>query len=96
MGYYTLVSLLLLLLLLLLFTCLRIGHAKALSFNFGYAKANGGICYLRFDDTNPEKEEKKFFTGILEMVEWMGHTPYKVSWTKLPPRGREDRVTRYI
>ncbi|KAI2529559.1 glutaminyl-tRNA synthetase 1, partial [Homo sapiens] len=45
---------------------LHIGHAKAINFNFGYAKANNGICFLRFDDTNPEKEEAKFFTAICD------------------------------
>ncbi|VDL79825.1 unnamed protein product [Nippostrongylus brasiliensis] len=43
---------------------LHIGHAKAININFGYAKAHGGLCNLRFDDTNPEKEEEKFFTAI--------------------------------
>ena len=51
---------------------LHIGHAKAINFNFGYAKAHGGITYLRFDDTNPEKEEEKFIRGIEEMVRWLG------------------------
>uniref|UniRef100_A0A8D0D9N6 Glutamine--tRNA ligase n=1 Tax=Sander lucioperca TaxID=283035 RepID=A0A8D0D9N6_SANLU len=51
---------------------LHIGHAKAINFNFGYAKANNGICFLRYDDTNPEKEEEKYFTGIKDMVEWLG------------------------
>ena len=58
---------------------LHIGHAKAINFNFGYAKANNGICYLRFDDTNPEKEEEKYFQGIIEMVEWLGYKPYKIT-----------------
>ncbi|KAK9405997.1 glutamine-tRNA ligase [Crotalus adamanteus] len=58
---------------------LHIGHAKAINFNFGYAKANGGICFLRYDDTNPEKEEEKYFTGILDIVEWLGYTPYAVT-----------------
>ncbi|XP_054634914.1 glutamine--tRNA ligase [Dunckerocampus dactyliophorus] len=58
---------------------LHIGHAKAINFNFGYAKANNGICYLRYDDTNPEKEEEKYFTAIKEMVEWLGYTPYAVT-----------------
>jgi len=44
---------------------LHIGHAKAINFNFGFAKHAGGVCYLRYDDTNPEKEEKQFFDGIL-------------------------------
>ena len=51
---------------------LHIGHAKAINFNFGYAKAHGGITYLRYDDTNPEKEEIRFIRGIEEMVRWLG------------------------
>ncbi|XP_034287597.1 glutamine--tRNA ligase isoform X1 [Pantherophis guttatus] len=58
---------------------LHIGHAKAINFNFGFAKANDGICFLRYDDTNPEKEEEKYFTGILDIVEWLGYTPYAVT-----------------
>uniref|UniRef100_A0A914ZL78 Probable glutamine--tRNA ligase n=1 Tax=Parascaris univalens TaxID=6257 RepID=A0A914ZL78_PARUN len=58
---------------------LHIGHAKAININFGYAKANNGICYLRFDDTNPEKEEEKFFTAIEDMVGWLGYTPARVT-----------------
>ncbi|KAG5282384.1 hypothetical protein AALO_G00055410 [Alosa alosa] len=58
---------------------LHIGHAKAINFNFGYAKANSGICFLRYDDTNPEKEEEKYFTAIRDMVEWLGYTPYDVT-----------------
>ncbi|KAI8772081.1 glutamine--tRNA ligase [Biomphalaria glabrata] len=59
---------------------LHIGHAKAINFNFGYAKKTGGFCYLRYDDTNPEKEEEKFFLAIKDMVEWLGYTPYKVTY----------------
>ncbi|XP_062854607.1 glutamine--tRNA ligase [Trichomycterus rosablanca] len=58
---------------------LHIGHAKAINFNFGYAKANNGICFLRYDDTNPEKEEEKYFTGIKDMVEWLGYEPYAIT-----------------
>jgi len=58
---------------------LHIGHAKAININFGYAKAHDGITFLRYDDTNPEKEEEKFFTGILDMVTWLGYTPYKIT-----------------
>uniref|UniRef100_A0A1A9WRW2 Probable glutamine--tRNA ligase n=1 Tax=Glossina brevipalpis TaxID=37001 RepID=A0A1A9WRW2_9MUSC len=58
---------------------LHIGHAKAININFGYAAAYGGICYLRYDDTNPEKEEEKFFVGIHDMVEWLGYKPYKIT-----------------
>lgn len=58
---------------------LHIGHAKAINFNFGYAKANNGICFLRYDDTNPEKEEEKYFTAIKNMVEWLGYEPYEIT-----------------
>lgn len=58
---------------------LHIGHAKAINFNFGYAKAHNGNCYLRFDDTNPEKEEEKYFKGIIDVVTWLGYTPYKIT-----------------
>eukprot|EP00112_Aurelia_sp_Birch-Aquarium-sp1_P006551 Seg1720.10 transcript_id=Seg1720.10/GoldUCD/mRNA.D3Y31 product="Glutamine-tRNA ligase" protein_id=Seg1720.10/GoldUCD/D3Y31 len=58
---------------------LHIGHAKAINFNFGFAKAYDGVTYLRYDDTNPEKEEEKFFTAIREMVEWLGFKPYKIT-----------------
>ena len=51
---------------------LHIGHAKAINFNFGYAKAHGGITYLHYDDTNPEKEEIRLIRGIEEMVRWLG------------------------
>jgi len=58
---------------------LHIGHAKAININFGYAAAYDGVCNLRYDDTNPEKEEERFFTGILDMVTWLGYTPHKVT-----------------
>eukprot|EP00730_Choanoeca_flexa_P018239 TRINITY_DN8861_c0_g2_i2.p1 TRINITY_DN8861_c0_g2~~TRINITY_DN8861_c0_g2_i2.p1 ORF type:complete len:814 (+),score=248.44 TRINITY_DN8861_c0_g2_i2:99-2540(+) len=58
---------------------LHIGHAKAINFNFAYAKERGGHTYLRYDDTNPEKEEKEFFEGILRDVRWLGHEPYKIT-----------------
>lgn len=58
---------------------LHIGHAKAININFGYAAAHNGNCYLRYDDTNPEKEEEKFFVGIKDMVEWLGYKPFKIT-----------------
>ncbi|CAH0546360.1 unnamed protein product [Brassicogethes aeneus] len=58
---------------------LHIGHAKAININFGYAAANDGICFLRYDDTNPEKEEEKFFTGIKDIVSWLGYKPHKIT-----------------
>lgn len=58
---------------------LHIGHAKAININFGYAEAHNGICFLRYDDTNPEKEEEKFFVGIKQMVEWLGYKPHDIT-----------------
>jgi len=51
---------------------LHIGHAKALCVDFGIAKKYGGTCNLRFDDTNPAKEEKAFVDGIQADIEWLG------------------------
>jgi glutaminyl-tRNA synthetase len=59
---------------------LHIGHAKAINFNFGYAKAHGGITYLRYDDTNPEAEEERYYEAIKENVEWLGFEPYKITY----------------
>jgi glutaminyl-tRNA synthetase len=58
---------------------LHIGHAKAITVNFGFAKQYGGICFLRFDDTNPEKEEDIYFQKIKEMVKWLGFEPYQIT-----------------
>ena len=43
-----------------------------LLFPINSPQAHNGVCYLRYDDTNPEKEEEKFFTGILDLVKWLG------------------------
>jgi glutaminyl-tRNA synthetase len=51
---------------------LHIGHAKSICLNFGLAKEFGGTCNLRFDDTNPEKENEEFVNSIMEDVEWLG------------------------
>jgi len=51
---------------------LHIGHAKAICVDFGVAAANGGLCNLRFDDTNPIKEEAEFVESIQEDVRWLG------------------------
>lgn len=58
---------------------LHIGHAKAININFGYAAAYNGVCFLRYDDTNPEKEEEKFFVGIRDIVEWLGYKPFQIT-----------------
>lgn len=60
---------------------LHIGHAKAIAVNFGFAKYHGGKCYLRFDDTNPEAEEEKYFTAIKEMVKWLGFEPCAITYS---------------
>jgi len=60
---------------------LHIGHAKAIAVNFGFAKYHGGKCYLRFDDTNPEAEEEKYFVAIQEMVKWLGFEPCAVTYS---------------
>ncbi len=51
---------------------LHIGHAKSICLNFGLAEAFGGKCNLRFDDTNPVKEEEEFVDSIKEDVKWLG------------------------
>ncbi|WP_025041070.1 glutamine--tRNA ligase/YqeY domain fusion protein [Nitrosospira briensis] len=56
---------------------LHIGHAKSICLNFGLARDYNGICHLRFDDTNPEKEEQEYVDSILDSVEWLGF-----SWGK--------------
>ena len=52
---------------------LHIGHAKSIWLNFSLAADYGGICHLRFDDTNPEKEEQEYVDAIVEMVHWLGY-----------------------
>lgn len=49
--------------------------------NFGYAAYHGGHCYLRFDDTNPEAEEGRYFESILETVRWLGYEPWKITYS---------------
>lgn len=51
---------------------LHIGHAKSICLNFGLAKAYGGRCNLRFDDTNPSKEEQEYVDAIMNDVRWLG------------------------
>ena len=51
---------------------LHIGHAKSICLNFGLAEEFGGKCYLRFDDTNPIKEEEEFVNAIIADVQWLG------------------------
>ena len=51
---------------------LHIGHAKSISINFGFASEFGGKCNLRFDDTNPSKEETEYVDSIIKDVKWLG------------------------
>ena len=51
---------------------LHIGHAKSICLNFGLAKDYGGVCHLRFDDTNPEKEDTEYVNAIIDTVKWLG------------------------
>lgn len=52
---------------------LHIGHAKSIWLNFGLAQKYGGVCHLRFDDTNPEKEEQEYVQSIRDAVQWLGY-----------------------
>ena len=52
---------------------LHIGHAKSICLNFGIAEQYGGFCNLRFDDTNPAKEEQEYIDAITEDVRWLGY-----------------------
>jgi glutaminyl-tRNA synthetase len=51
---------------------LHVGHAKSICLNFGLARDYGGVCHLRFDDTNPEKEDREFVDSIVDAVRWLG------------------------
>ncbi len=51
---------------------LHIGHAKSICLNFGIARDYKGKCHLRFDDTNPAKEEQEYIDSIKEDVRWLG------------------------
>ena len=53
---------------------LHIGHAKSICLNFGLARDYGGRCHMRFDDTNPVKEDQEYVDGILDSVRWLGFT----------------------
>jgi len=59
---------------------LHIGHAKSICLNFGIAQEYGGTCNLRYDDTNPEKEEEEYVKSIEGDVRWLGFKPASVIW----------------
>ncbi|EGR28605.1 hypothetical protein IMG5_171930 [Ichthyophthirius multifiliis] len=60
---------------------LHIGHAKSIRFNFTVASDYKGKCYLRFDDTNPEKENMEYINSIKDNVKWLGYEPWKVTYS---------------
>ncbi len=62
---------------------LHIGHAKSICLNFGIAQSYGGRCHMRFDDTNPAKEEQEYVDSILDSIHWLGF-----SWDH--PDGQSD------
>ena len=66
---------------------LHIGHAKSIFINFGLAKDYEGICHLRFDDTNPEKESQEYVDSITEMVQWLGF-----NWENNGDNGNENNL----
>lgn len=51
---------------------LHVGHAKSICLNFGLAQDYGGVCHMRFDDTNPEKEEQEYVDSMLDVIRWLG------------------------
>ncbi len=66
---------------------LHIGHAKSVILNFGLAQQYGGICHMRFDDTNPEKESQEYVDSISEMVQWLGF-----GWENETANGKENNL----
>ena len=66
---------------------LHIGHAKSICLNFGLARDYGGVCHLRFDDTNPEKEEQEYVDAIIDAVKWLGF-----NWEGPDPADTQSKV----
>ena len=60
---------------------LHIGHAKAIVLDFSIAQENGGICRLRFDDTNPATEDQRYVEAIVEDIEWLGYRPDSINYS---------------
>ena len=53
---------------------LHLGHAKSINLNFRLAASYHGICHLRFDDTNPDKEEQLYMDSMIEDIQWLGYS----------------------
>jgi glutaminyl-tRNA synthetase len=63
---------------------LHFGHAKSICLNFGLALDYAGACHLRFDDTNPEKEDQEYVDSIIDAVHWLGFD-WKARTSTSPP-----------
>ncbi|MCK9516138.1 MAG: glutamine--tRNA ligase/YqeY domain fusion protein [Ottowia sp.] len=72
---------------------LHIGHAKSIWLNFGLAQKYGGVCHLRFDDTNPEKEEPEYVQSIRDAVHWLG---YDHHYADDPARPQQPQPHEYF
>ncbi len=66
---------------------LHIGHAKSIFLNFGLARDFNGVCHLRFDDTNPEKESQEYVDSITDAVKWLGF-----EWQNIGENGIEQNL----
>ena len=87
---------------------LHIGHAKSICLNFGIAEEFGGRCHLRFDDTNPTKEEQEYIDAIERDVRWLGFDWGKnlfhasdyfeqlYEWAEAPDPGRQGLCRRPV
>jgi len=69
---------------------LHVGHAKSICINFGLAQEYGGVCHLRFDDTNPEKEDTEYVNAIIDAVQWLGF-----SWSQ-PGNNKAYQASDYF
>ena len=77
---------------------LHIGHAKSIWINFSLAKEYGGVCHLRFDDTNPEKEDQAYVDSIRETVQWLGYSTLLADNPAAPgtPQAHEYFASNYF
>src|SRR6478736_6790667 len=66
---------------------LHVGHAKSICLNFGLARDYNGICHMRFDDTNPEKEDTEYVDSIKDAVQWLGF-----DWHNKGAAGEENNL----
>src|SRR5512135_3004120 len=66
---------------------LHVGHAKSICLNFGLARDYNGVCHLRFDDTNPEKEDTEYVDSIKDAVQWLGF-----DWHNKGATGEENNL----